>query len=101
MASCCCWPPERTPAGRRRDSLDGGKEVEDLFDRLLGARTRASAGEPEPEILLDRELGEDPPPLRHESERRRARSAPDGARGASGRRDELSPALVGTAPITA
>ena len=66
IASCCCWPPESAPAWRRAELLDDREELVDRFDVLGAPSRRAAAGEAEPEVLLDRQLGEDAPPLRHE-----------------------------------
>ncbi len=63
IASCCCWPPESAPAWRLRNSLDDREQLDDGGDVLLDAVRSAACGEPEPQVLLHRELREEPAPF--------------------------------------
>ena len=66
IASCCCWPPESAPACRAWNSRTIGKRSSTRSTSSRCTVLRAARGEPEPEVLLDGELAEDAPPLRHE-----------------------------------
>ena len=97
IASCCCWPPESAPACAcelRRIGNSSGRGRR-RRPRLL----RPPAGEAQPQVLLDGELGEDAPPLRDERD--------TAARDASGGRPARSAAELdrrprgGTSPVTA
>ena len=63
IASCCCWPPDRAPACRCAKLLDDREQLGDVGDvRVDAVRARASR-EPEPEVLVHRELCEEASPL--------------------------------------
>ena len=53
-----------------RELLDDRELRVDRLDVLAGARARAPPREAEPQVLLDRQLGEDAPPLGHERDAR-------------------------------
>ena len=62
MASCCCWPPDRSPPRRPSIFFSTGNSVK----ILLGQRARRPcAARPDAQVLLDGEVGEDLAPLRH------------------------------------
>ena len=80
--------------------LDDREQLVDLGDVLVDAVALAAAGETEPEVLLDRELGEEPSPLGNERDpapRDVLRGAPRSDR--SPRR--MSPPRAGTSPMIA
>ncbi len=59
------------PAGQgaclaRAELLDDREQLVDVRENRIGATTSASRREAEPEVLLDRQLREDPPPFGHE-----------------------------------
>ena len=57
MASCCCWPPERSPPGRSRKSRSIGKQPttsSSMSLRLFGTRESA-----EHDVLADGEAREE------------------------------------------
>ncbi len=66
IASCCCWPPERRPPGVARTPARSGTARSTAAMSSRRTRLRSPAGEAEPQVLLDGELGEDPPSLRDE-----------------------------------
>ena len=76
------------------------EELPDLRDRVVGAVCTGSSGETEPQVLLDGELGEQPPPLRDESDP----TSGDRFRGAPAKRAlprRTSPPRAGTSPMIA
>ena len=69
IASCCCCPPESAPAGRLPELRDDRERARGRRRRRRPSTARARPGrEPEPQVLLDRELGEEPAALRDESD---------------------------------
>ena len=101
IASCCCWPPDRTPACRSRNSRTIGKSRDTASRSFVAPGAGSSACQSETEALLDRQLGEDAPALGHERDARArdllGRLAAHGRARPAGCR----PACVGTRPMIA
>ncbi len=62
IASCCCWPPERSPPRRLQHLLQHREELEQLGRQLGRAR---AVGQAHRQVLADGEAGEDLAALRH------------------------------------
>ena len=63
IASCCCWPPDRSPPRRRSMSFSTGNSAKTSSGMLRSSRLqRREAGL---EVLLDRQQREDLAALRH------------------------------------
>ena len=91
IASCCCWPPESAPATRCANSPITGKSARDPLAVGGDAVHRAARGEPEPQVLLDGQRGEDVAALGDQRRCRRARG-PRAARAARAPCRRISPA---------
>ena len=66
MASICCWPPDSDAARCAAAFGQEREEVEDAVEAGLPVGGRSLAGEGRDlEVLLDAEVGKDPPPLGH------------------------------------
>ena len=83
IASCCCWPPESAPAWRRAELGDDREELVRPRESASAPSRRAGSREPEPEVLLDRQLAEDAPALGHERDRRARDRSPACGRGST------------------
>ena len=90
---------ERAGAAACGTRASDREELVDGVERRRAPSRVAPRGEAEPEVLLDREVGEDAPALGHERDARRGRSAPARAR-ASERPAERArrPPRGGTSP---
>ena len=100
IASCCCWPPESAPAWRFANSATTGKSPRTQSRSSATPSWRATPGEPEPQVLVDGQRGEDVPALGNERDARRGRCPPAG-RGAAARRAGSRPPRRGTSPMIA
>ena len=65
MASCCCWPPERSPPRRAVISLRTGTGRRFLWDFVVGFGEKGEGGF---QVFFDGEEGEDHPALWHDCE---------------------------------
>ena len=66
IASCCCWPPDRSPPRRPSMSFSTGNRVK--ISSGMWRRPRGRVANPVCEVLLDREAREDFAALRHQRE---------------------------------
>ena len=73
IASCCCWPPDRSPPRRLQHLLEHRKHLEDRA-RARRALVPRRAPKPDAQILLDGELRKDLAALRHVADAQRARA---------------------------
>ena len=98
IASCCCWPPERSPPRRLQHLLEHREQLEQLGRHR--ARRRGCVGQAHAQVLLDRQAGEDLAPLRHvaDAARARARTACACVMSSPSKRDRC-PCATGTTPI--
>src|SRR4029079_2561128 len=76
-------PARERPGLPRAELVDDGEQLLDPLEVAARVRPVLTRHQPEPEVLLDRQLGEDPPAFGHERDataRDRLRLAPDDRR---------------------